>query len=365
MLCAARRARLAHAVLDRAADLDVTFEGYGVAKAALFDAQHQKCAWCERQTGGKYAEVEHLRPKHGAWRGDPTGTRPQKAEDPAHYWWLAWTWENLLFSCRDCNGEKACWFGLEAGSTKLVEPLAGAALDASMLCFDLTAEKPMLVDPTRENPMRHIAWVPDERRDAPERMRWIPVHRTPRGRYTIDALGLRGALTDHVTQHVRAHVWGQCVKPVIQHHAGNRYTKARQCWQNGLQSLFVDGAPYLAATFDALTFFRAQHRLLTRDFPLRPPGAPVALTAPQDDADPPLLVALPDPVRLGVRVAKNVEEAILAVRSHGPWSAADLAAMTGRKVPTVQSACRSLIARGELVARTGKFSMPDNTRASP
>lgn len=66
----------------------IDFSGYGgETKTALFNAQHRKCAYCEKpEEQAKYRDAEHFRPK-------------------SLYWWLAWTWENLLFSCMDCNRE--------------------------------------------------------------------------------------------------------------------------------------------------------------------------------------------------------------------------------------------------------------------
>jgi|GEM_PF-5422902 len=43
-------------------------EGYHVARGDLHRAQHQKCAYCERQEGLVNQPVEHFRPKCGAVR---------------------------------------------------------------------------------------------------------------------------------------------------------------------------------------------------------------------------------------------------------------------------------------------------------
>jgi hypothetical protein len=79
--------------------------GYDVAKAALADMQHGKCCYCEkREEQPKYRDVEHYRPK-------------------VTYWWLTWSWDNLLFSCMDCNREhKRDQFPLAASGSRPNSP---------------------------------------------------------------------------------------------------------------------------------------------------------------------------------------------------------------------------------------------------
>lgn len=114
-------------------DLTATLVGYNppAVKDALFLAQHKKCAWCETRPHYSSSPVEHYRPKAGAHRHD----RGQTARiDDGHYWWLTWTWSNLLFSCPRCNdqGHKANFFPLApAAPTWCVEPTA--SLEGSSL----------------------------------------------------------------------------------------------------------------------------------------------------------------------------------------------------------------------------------------
>lgn len=63
---------------------------YDWLKDALLAMSHNKCAYCECSVleGGAYMEVEHFRPK---------STEPS----------LVMEWENLLPSCKRCNGEKS------------------------------------------------------------------------------------------------------------------------------------------------------------------------------------------------------------------------------------------------------------------
>jgi uncharacterized protein (TIGR02646 family) len=116
-------------------------KGYDIAAELLWWAQHRKCCYCERIIECLFYDVEHYRPKAGVNHG------------PAHplydggYWWLAFTWENLLFSCKGCNEGKGkgIQFPLTAGSIPLrreQQPRLG--------------ERALLIDPAGECGIRHI-----------------------------------------------------------------------------------------------------------------------------------------------------------------------------------------------------------------
>lgn len=95
------------------------------------------CCFCECETEvGNYGQVEHYRPKARA-----------------EFKRLAYTWENLLWSCGRCNGPK------------------GDAWDHAA----------PLLDPTIDDPATHLDWT-----DAKL------LGRTARGAYTIDLLDLNG-----------------------------------------------------------------------------------------------------------------------------------------------------------------------------
>src|SRR5215204_2247218 len=70
------------------------------SKDQLLSESNQKCADCEAPTRVvAYGDVEHFRPK-------------------SVYWWLAYSYDNYLFSCQICN----------QGYKKDHFPTAGAAL---------------------------------------------------------------------------------------------------------------------------------------------------------------------------------------------------------------------------------------------
>jgi hypothetical protein len=174
----------------------IRFEGYGVARGALHTSQHGKCAYCEQPCAvPDELPVEHYRPKAGAQRDpdDPSSV------DPDRYWWLAWSWENLLFACVTCNGRsrKASHFPIDGPPTP-IGTTDRAALDA---------ERPLLLDPSRaeDDPRVHIAWVPIDPTAPRADWKWSPVHRSPRGKMTIRVLKLR-SLEDAASAWVRSQI---------------------------------------------------------------------------------------------------------------------------------------------------------------
>lgn len=174
-----RTTRLLAASTARAAGKKLTLKGYEFVKDDLFRMQHNKCCYCETiLESAKYHDVEHYRPK-------------------ATYWWLTWTWENLLFACFECNRTcKGDQFPLAHGCSPLVEeqPPPGD-------------EVALLIDPTDATVdlLREIRF----RRELGQRNeRWIPIGLTDRGRETVrvcglDRAGLLTRYTDHVQRSVR------------------------------------------------------------------------------------------------------------------------------------------------------------------
>ena len=142
-----------------AAKFDGRIYGHADIRSALQAAQHGKCCYCESQIRPVSPEhVDHYRPKSGR-DGGGAGTG---------YYWLAYAWENLLFACPTCNGNKSDLFPLD-------DP-ADAATDHR---DDLTRERPLLVNPFEEDPRAHLRFD-DE----------VAVPKTTKGRTTIDLLKL-------------------------------------------------------------------------------------------------------------------------------------------------------------------------------
>lgn len=116
---------------------------------ALWDMQFRKCCYCEQYIAdaGQGQHVEHFRPKSRA--------------EFAH---LRNKWKNLLLACPMCNGQKREQFPVNS---------RGGAI---------------LIDPSSTiDPERHIGFIVDDGKDDPTGM---AIHRTQRGRTTIETIGL-------------------------------------------------------------------------------------------------------------------------------------------------------------------------------
>jgi len=153
--------------------------GHKTVKEKLIKEQHDKCCFCEGSfLENSYGDVEHFRPKGGYKQNinDPIGK-------PGYYW-LAYDWENLMFSCQICNQQhKKNLFPLSPGTTRQTchtEPneLLGHCL---------------LVSPVTENPELHISFND-----------YVPIGITAKGKKSITSYGLkRTRLNEARIKHLR------------------------------------------------------------------------------------------------------------------------------------------------------------------
>ena len=129
----------------------------------LMEAQCEKCCYCEsRFHADTPPEIEHFRPKSAVRQKAATGR-----EYPGYYW-LAYSWDNLLMCCRECNLKKSDFF-----------PLVNESKRARNHHDELDVEDPLFVDPGNEDPRDHIDFFGSTVRG-----------RTPRGRRTIQTMEL-------------------------------------------------------------------------------------------------------------------------------------------------------------------------------
>lgn len=140
--------------------------GHSTVKDALIKIQGGTCCFCESIVLGiAHGDIEHFRPKAG-YKQDKT----DKLNKPG-YFWLAYDWNNLLFSCQICNqSNKGNLFPLKDVSKRcnMINP------------FSVENEEPMLIDPSKINPANHITFYMH-----------TPSGSTQEGRMTIEYLGLR------------------------------------------------------------------------------------------------------------------------------------------------------------------------------
>jgi uncharacterized protein (TIGR02646 family) len=139
--------------------------GHSDVKELLIDSHHGKCCYCEAAfTHVAHGDVEHFRPKAG-WVQDK-----EPLNKPGYYW-LAYDWDNLLFSCQICNQtHKRNHF-----------PLLDAATRANSHQQAIAVEQPVLIHPANENPEDFISF----REEIP-----VAVNGNTRGEGTIKKLGL-------------------------------------------------------------------------------------------------------------------------------------------------------------------------------
>ncbi len=117
----------------------------------------QKCAYCESKIGiNADWDVEHYRPKG------------KVAENSAHpgYYWLAYTWSNLLPSCAFCNQRRHDRASLTEGAGPAAGKLDQFPLEIEQnRCMyhdgDLSIERPLLLNPCVDEPELHISFAPD------------------------------------------------------------------------------------------------------------------------------------------------------------------------------------------------------------
>lgn len=222
--------------------------GYRVVAEELWRSQHHKCCYCESRIPKGYNDVEHYRPKAVADR------RPGCASTHG-YWWLAFTWSNLLFACPDCNrSHKNSRFPLEKGCR-------------SLLPEDLPPgdESPLLIDPSSPtNPVEHIEFVYQcIGRVASQKAWWArPRNGSVLGNFTIEVCGLnrpdlREVREDHYVTVIAPHA--KAINAAI---ALNDILGLRQGYDRALE-LLTSRNVHVGLNYDALRFLVPQARLLT------------------------------------------------------------------------------------------------------
>lgn len=229
-LTALRKARRAHPK----AELQVPGT-YSLVKRQLWEAQHYKCCYCENLEQEEFNDIEHYRPKLEADR------QPGSTERHG-YWWLAWTWTNLLFACAACNrSHKRTRFPLAPGSK---------ALKAEQQ--PPQQEKPLLIDPASQDPLLHLQFRPFLIHGEQQ---WLPVARngSPRGQATIEVLKLdrQGLLTlykAHVDREVRPKV--DAFRQLMR--AARSRQRVQEAWSALTRELLDARRPFMALSYDAL-----------------------------------------------------------------------------------------------------------------
>lgn len=128
---------------SRTFEFDSGIYGHETVKQALIEAQRGKCCFCESKvTHVAHGDVEHFRPKAG-YQQDAA----DNLQRPGYYW-LAYEWSNLFFSCQLCNQRHK----------KSLFPLDNPTRRARSHADDPLREKPLFLDPARDDPERSIGF---------------------------------------------------------------------------------------------------------------------------------------------------------------------------------------------------------------
>lgn len=95
-------------------DFDNNIYGHESVKSQLMMEQHDKCCFCEGKfSDNSFGDVEHYRPKKAYKK------RTSKTLTYPGYYWLAYDWHNLMYSCEKCNRKyKRSEFPLDDEATR-------------------------------------------------------------------------------------------------------------------------------------------------------------------------------------------------------------------------------------------------------
>lgn len=153
------------------------FKSDGV-KNALRIVQKGKCCFSEAKFVGDEAHVEHFRPK-GFVEDKNTG-----AISYPGYYWLAYDWTNLFYCKSTTNSSvKRNFFPMVGRGRRRTNHL------------DLRVERNILIDPSAEDPRRHIRFQNEEIKGI-----------SSRGKKTIELLDLRNGQFDEARRKLFAHL---------------------------------------------------------------------------------------------------------------------------------------------------------------
>ncbi len=161
--------------------------GHSSVKTKLQEEHHYKCCFCEADfTANGYGDVEHFRPKGGYQT-----TLKGQLNRPGYYW-LAYEWKNLFFSCQIRNQRyKKNFF-----------PIENEALRAKNHAFDVVLEVPDIIHPALDDPAKHLKFN-----------KHVLTHKTLKGYNSIRGYGLkRQKLNDARKQHLDGDCFLNCVK---------------------------------------------------------------------------------------------------------------------------------------------------------
>lgn len=307
-------ARAHEAELDR---------GYGVARDVLRDRLHKKCSYCERCVSPS-DPIDHYRPRRPCERGDGTF-------DHAGYWWLTWSWSNLLLSCGEHNGIKDNEFEVDGDR---MPPLT----------WDPANELPKLLDPAATDPQEHLEF--SEGSDG----HWTVQGKTPLGASTAKALQLNRP-SDRYDQRLR--ILEMLVTDLREEAARGREAVGK-LWRRKAPIVLDEHAEYRML---ARAYLASRIADLLREHGLELP--PLSDDAPAEAAEPlfphrPELEGMSEELvlrifALGVRPKRRETHAVIVeLLSLRPWTLTELAEVLPQQVDTIRRHLEELRTSGHV-----------------
>ncbi len=155
-------------------EFDSAIYGDDTVKNQLIADQHGKCCFCEAIfSDNSYGDVEHFRPKTAYKKFNAQTLAYSRTLTYPGYYWLAYNWSNLMFSCEKCNRSfKRNKFPLDNESTR--KPFHNHP-------NDIVNEDCLLINPNIEDPTIDITF----KEEVP-----VPVNGSLKGQTTIEAFNL-------------------------------------------------------------------------------------------------------------------------------------------------------------------------------
>ncbi len=148
-------------------------DGYKIVREDLVKLYHNKCAYCEKDLADTDKPVEHYRPKSERKEVD-------NKQVSNGYYWLAYSWCNLILACTQCNRSKSTYFDLLSTSKPVYSGESFKELQYKN--FD-NSELPFLINPEQiaENELNEQFYF---------EINGSIVGKTPRMKYTIKVCDL-------------------------------------------------------------------------------------------------------------------------------------------------------------------------------
>ncbi len=111
-------------------------------KWTLKHIYYEKCAFCESYIKNEVGDIEHFRPKN------ENKNQAKKCDKKNSYYWLAFSWDNLLPACSKCNGKKSNCFDIEGRRVEYKSQRLKKLTDLQLITQEYNKiEKPKLLHP--------------------------------------------------------------------------------------------------------------------------------------------------------------------------------------------------------------------------